>query len=142
LKNHCFYGQEDELTDFDAIVVGSGAGGLSAALRLAQQKVSVLVLEAMPAFGGYINPFVRNGYRFDTGVHYLGKLGHGGTFRHLLELLELDYQLDFVELIQTDSTVTCFRILSSGSARASSVTMSDCSDFSPMNQGRSVDTSI
>ena len=86
------------MTDFDAIVVGSGAGGLSAALRLAQQKVSVLVLEAMPAFGGYINPFVRNGYRFDTGVHYLGKLGHGGTFRLLLELLELDDQLDFVEL--------------------------------------------
>ena len=113
------------MTDFDAIVVGS------AALRLAQQKVSVLVLEAMPAFGGYINPFVRNGYRFDTGVHYLGKLGHGGTFRLLLELLELDDQLDFVDLIQTASTVTCFRILSSGSARASCVTMSDCSNFSP-----------
>ena len=86
------------MTDFDAIVVGSGAGGLSAALRLAQQNVSVLVLEAMPAFGGFISPFVRNGYRFDTGVHYLGKLGHGGTFRLLLELLELDDQLDFVEL--------------------------------------------
>ncbi|MCF8145289.1 MAG: NAD(P)/FAD-dependent oxidoreductase [Deltaproteobacteria bacterium] len=86
------------MTDFDAIVVGSGAGGLSAALRMAQQDVSVLVLEAMPSFGGYLNPFVRNGYRFDTGLHYLGKLGRGGTFRLLLELLGLDGRLDFVEL--------------------------------------------
>ena len=86
------------MTDFDAIVVGSGAGGLSVALRMAQQDVSVLVLEAMPSFGGYLNPFVSNGYRFDTGVHYLGKLGHGDTFRLLLELLELDGRLDFVEL--------------------------------------------
>ncbi len=39
------------MADFDAIVVGSGAGGLSAALRMAQQDVSVLVLEAMPSFG-------------------------------------------------------------------------------------------
>jgi all-trans-retinol 13,14-reductase len=91
-------GVKDAMTDFDAIVVGSGAGGLSAALRMAQQDVSVLVLEAMPSFGGYLNPFVCNGYRFDTGVHYLGKLGHGDTFRLLLELLELDDKLDFVEL--------------------------------------------
>ena len=35
------------MTDFDAIVVGSGAGGLSAALGMARQDVSVLVLEAI-----------------------------------------------------------------------------------------------
>ncbi len=86
------------MTDFDAIVVGSGAGGLSSALRMAQQDISVLVLEAMPAFGGYINPFVRDGFCFDTGLHYLGKLGPGGSFREILRLLALDESVDFVEI--------------------------------------------
>ena len=86
------------MTDFDAIVVGSGAGGLAAALRMAQLSLSVLVLEAMPSFGGYLNPFQRDGYRFDTGLHYLGKLGENGSFRQLLELLELNHEVDFIEL--------------------------------------------
>jgi all-trans-retinol 13,14-reductase len=86
------------LTDFDSIVVGSGVGGLTAGLRMAQQKLSVLVLEAMPAFGGFINPFRRSGYQFDTGVHYLGKLGENGSMRLLLELLEIDDAIDFIEL--------------------------------------------
>lgn len=86
------------MTDYDAIVVGSGAGGLAAALRMAQLKLSVLVLEAMPSFGGFINPFQRQGYHFDTGIHYLGKLGENGTFRQLLELLEIHGDVDFVEL--------------------------------------------
>jgi all-trans-retinol 13,14-reductase len=86
------------MSEVDAIVVGSGAGGLSAALRLTQQGASVLLLEAMPSFGGYMNPFSRNGYTFDTGVHYLGKLAPGGSFRLLLELLELDKAVEFVEI--------------------------------------------
>lgn len=86
------------MSDVDAIVVGSGCGGLSAALRMSQQGAAVLLLEAMPSFGGFLNPFVKNGYRFDTGLHYLGKLGRGESFRLLLELLELDDRVDFVEL--------------------------------------------
>ena len=75
------------MTDFDSIVVGSGVGGLTAGLRMAQQKLSVLVLEAMPAFGGLLNPFRNSGYRFDTGLNYLGKLGDNGYIRQLLEML-------------------------------------------------------
>lgn len=86
------------MTDVDAIVIGSGAGGLSAALRMSQQGASVLVLEASPVFGGYLNAFSRNGYCFDTGVHYLGKLHPGGSFRLLLELLGIDNGLEFIEL--------------------------------------------
>lgn len=86
------------MNDADAIVVGSGAGGLSAALRLKQLGASVLLLEAMPSFGGYMNPFRRNGYIFDTGVHYLGKLAPGGSFQMLLQLLELDKAVSFIEI--------------------------------------------
>jgi len=50
-------GKEANMADYQAIVIGSGAGGLSAALSLAQRGLSVLVLEAMPSFGGYLNRF-------------------------------------------------------------------------------------
>ena len=37
---------------YDAVIVGSGPNGLAAAIRLAQEKLSVLVLEANEAVGG------------------------------------------------------------------------------------------
>ena len=87
---------EESMADYDAIVVGSGAGGLSAALEVARSGFSVLVLEAMPSFGGYLNPFRRKQYSFDTGLHYMGELGQEGRFRNLLEGLGIS--VDFVEL--------------------------------------------
>ncbi|MCD6497829.1 MAG: NAD(P)/FAD-dependent oxidoreductase [Deltaproteobacteria bacterium] len=82
----------------DAIVVGSGAGGLTAAAVLAAKGRSVLVLEAAPVLGGYLNPFEWKGYRFDTGLHYLGELRQGGSFRKLLERIGLWDRITMVEL--------------------------------------------
>lgn len=62
----------------DAVVVGSGAGGLCAAAALSRAGADLLVREAMAAFGGYLNPFCRAGHCFDTGMHDLGRLGQGG----------------------------------------------------------------
>ncbi len=86
------------MADYDAIVIGSGAGGLSASLKLAREHHSVLLLEAMPFFGGYLNPFSRKGYTFDTGLHYLGELGEGDSFWRLLNELGLTGSINFVEL--------------------------------------------
>jgi phytoene dehydrogenase-like protein len=86
------------MADFQVIVIGSGAGGLSAALFLARQGSSVLLLEAMSSFGGYLNPFRRGPYTFDTGVHYLGELGRDEAFANLLNTLGIADKLDFVEL--------------------------------------------
>lgn len=82
---------------FDAIVIGSGIGGLTAALTLATRGRSVLVLEAGKQLGGYTNPFKRRAYSFDPGLHYIGECGPGQQLTRLLQALGLD-ELRFREL--------------------------------------------
>lgn len=58
---------------YDAIVVGSGIGGLTTAALLAKHAGKrVLVLERHYTPGGYTHVFKRPGYEWDVGVHYIG----------------------------------------------------------------------
>jgi phytoene dehydrogenase-like protein len=86
------------MADYQAIVIGSGAGGLSSALCLSKNGFSVLLLEAMSSFGGYLNPFSRKSYKFDTGLHYLGALDKGEEFWSLLDTLGIVEKVRFIEL--------------------------------------------
>ncbi|MFC5499397.1 phytoene desaturase family protein [Caenimonas terrae] len=57
---------------WDAIVIGSGIGGLSAAAALARRGRRVLVLEQHAVAGGLTQTFRRQQWSFATGVHYIG----------------------------------------------------------------------
>lgn len=71
---------------FDAIVIGSGIGGLSAAAVLSRWgKKRVLVLERHYRIGGYTHSFARAGYDWDVGVHYVGQVGKGGAVRAIFD---------------------------------------------------------
>ena len=60
---------------WDAIVIGSGIGGLTAAALLSKHSgKKVLVLERHYTAGGYTHSFNRPGYSWDVGVHYIGEL--------------------------------------------------------------------
>jgi phytoene dehydrogenase-like protein len=84
--------------DYDAVVVGSGIGGLVAAVALARAGQQVCVFEQAPAFGGWCHAFELRGHRFDTGVHYVGQLQPGGRLRQLFEGLGVAGDLAFAEL--------------------------------------------
>lgn len=62
------------------IIIGAGIGGLSAAIRLAVQGISVTVLEQSDAAGGKMREVRAEGFRWDTGPSVI-------TMRPVLEEL-------------------------------------------------------
>ena len=71
---------------FDAIVIGSGIGGLASAALLARHgNKRVLVLERHSTAGGFTHTFTRPGWEWDVGVHYIGQCEPGSPVRALFD---------------------------------------------------------
>ncbi|MCL5045542.1 MAG: NAD(P)/FAD-dependent oxidoreductase [Actinobacteria bacterium] len=62
--------------DFDAIVIGSGLGGLFAGARLAKNGLRVLVLEKADFLGGRFTTIPYKGFRLNTGGSVVALHGH------------------------------------------------------------------
>jgi all-trans-retinol 13,14-reductase len=73
---------------YDAIVIGSGAGGLTTAVLLAKHAhMRVLVLERHYTAGGFTHTFRRPGFEWDVGVHYIGQTQTGSDGRRIFDHL-------------------------------------------------------
>lgn len=69
------YKKQYQIADsFDAIIIGSGMGSLTAAAMLAKEGQRVLVLERHYTAGGFTHIFKRRGYEWDVGIHYIGEV--------------------------------------------------------------------
>lgn len=68
------YKKESIKGNYDAIVIGSGLGGMSTAAFLAKEGKKVLVIESHYEPGGFTHTFKRKGYEWDVGVHYVGEV--------------------------------------------------------------------
>ncbi|MEE2665332.1 MAG: NAD(P)/FAD-dependent oxidoreductase [Myxococcota bacterium] len=83
---------------YDAIVIGAGLGGLSAAATLAHGGRKTLVVERHDRPGGYAHAFKRKRYQFDSAIHLIGG-GAGGLVAQTLAELDIG---DRCELVRVD----------------------------------------
>ena len=72
---------------YDALVIGSGMGGLTTAALLSDLGWKVCVLEQHYTAGGYTHSYERNGYEWDVGVHYIGDVGAPTRTRRMFDYL-------------------------------------------------------
>jgi len=86
------------MENFDTIIIGSGAGGLSTAVCLARAGQKVLVLEQHYVPGGWCHSFLLNGQRFSPGVHYIGQMDKGSSTSELFEALGIANDLVFFKM--------------------------------------------
>jgi phytoene dehydrogenase-like protein len=76
-------------SDYDAIVIGSGIGGLAfASIMTKLRNWRVLVLERHFKIGGFTHTFTRpGGWSWDVGLHYVGEMGDGMMGRRLFDFI-------------------------------------------------------
>ena len=79
---------EKNKPQLDAIIIGSGIGGLVTATQLASKGAKVLVLEKYIIPGGSGGSFKRKGYTFDVGASMIFGFGENGYTNLLTRALK------------------------------------------------------
>ncbi len=82
---------------YDAIIIGSGIGGLTCGAFLARSGMKVCVLEQHDKIGGYGHSFKRGKYTFESGI-YSVPMADDGVIYHLLRILGIAEKIETIEL--------------------------------------------
>ena len=88
----------------DAVIIGSGLGGLLSGAILSRAGYRVTVLEKAAQPGGCLQTFTREGLRFDTGFHSVAGLEEGGPLERIFRPLGL-MELPWEPVKETDEIV-------------------------------------
>jgi len=95
-KASCDPQKEKGKDEFDAIVIGSGIGGLSCGAMLAKNGYKIIVLEQLFHVGGMCGSYDWEGFNFTIGVEDVSGLWKHGGIQKLLDALGLDKNELFV----------------------------------------------
>lgn len=82
---------------FDVLVIGSGFGGLGAALSLAESGARVLVCETLKYPGGCASTFSRSGYKFEAGATLFSGFDESQLFGRWIRKHQLDVTIDWID---------------------------------------------
>jgi len=90
-----------EKTAWDAIVIGAGLGGMTAAAKLAKEGKKVLLLEKHVIPGGYATCFKRKGFTFEVSLHQTPGFAKKHLFHQVLTELGVLQKLTPIPLNET-----------------------------------------
>jgi phytoene dehydrogenase-like protein len=103
---------------YDAVIVGGGLAGLTAAAYLVRSKCSILLLEKEQTLGGLVNTFERDGFFYDGGIR---AIENSGVVLPMLRQLGLEVEFlpnhitigleDQVIRIESESSVKDYQAL-------------------------------
>ena len=84
-------------SDIDYVFVGSGIGSMYCAALLSRVGYKCVVLEQHYVAGGCTHSFEDQGYHFDTGLHYVGRIE---KYKTLLDLVSVDpdHQVEWAQM--------------------------------------------
>jgi prolycopene isomerase len=86
------------INQYDAIIIGAGMGGLTAASFLAKRGLKTLLLEKENQVGGYVVSFKRNGFVFDATGAFVGGCQVGGEFYQILKEIGAHEEVEFIPI--------------------------------------------
>ena len=93
---------------FDAVIVGSGLGGMISAYILSKEGYNICLLEKHYQIGGSMQNFKRDGLSFDTGAHYVGGMDEGQNLYRYFKYFNLIGKLNIKKMDVDGFDHICF----------------------------------
>src|SRR5437867_7659865 len=91
----------DYPSSYDAIIIGSGIGGLFCGNILAKAGLKVLLIERHYMLGGFCSTFRRKGFIFDAATHFYPLLGNPSTLTGKI-VKELEIETEWIKMDPVD----------------------------------------
>ena len=83
---------------YDAVIIGSGLGGLLCGTILSKEGYRVCIVEKNAKIGGCLQSMRRNGHIFNTGIHYMGSLGEGQILHQYFKYFGINGKINVQQL--------------------------------------------
>jgi len=83
---------------YDAIIMGSGMGGLTSAALFAKKGLKTLLIEKERQVGGYVVSFKRDEFTFDATGAFVGGCQEGDEFYQVLKEIGAHEELEFIPI--------------------------------------------
>lgn len=77
-------------TKYDVAIIGAGISGLTAAAIAGKFGLKCCILEKEPNAGGYLAGFSKNGFHFDTSIHWLNQCNKNEMAGRIFNLIGSD----------------------------------------------------
>lgn len=91
---------------YDVVIIGAGVSGLVCGCYLAKSGMKVLLLEQHSSPGGYCSSFKRNGFTFDSCVHYIKFAKDKSFLSKIINDFDINKYIHFKLLNTSDLIIT------------------------------------